>query len=137
MAYSWITPKTNWQSGDFCTYVDVNRIRNNILYLYEVIGVTPLYPTMLPNLTANHGLTVTGYNWIQEEVYQLYGLIGCNSEYPFIYNKTINSSPWSSTDLNTIESILLECKDIVDEGDYILNYVYAGAGTYCSNNDLL
>ena len=137
MSYSWITPKTNWQSGDFCTYVDVNRIRNNILYLYEAIGVTPLHPTMLPNLTVNHWLSYTGYNWIQEEVYHLYSLIGCDTEYPFIYNKTINSSPWSSTDLNTIESILLECKDIVDEGNYILNYVYAGAGMYCDNNDLI
>lgn len=137
MAYSWITPKTNWQSGDFCTYVDVNRIRNNILYLYEAISVTPLYPTMLPNLTVSNWLTVTGYNWIQEEVYYLYSLIGCENEYPFIYNKTINSSPWSSTDLNTIESILLDCKDIVDSGNYTLNYIYSGADMYCNNDALL
>lgn len=137
MAYSWITPKTNWQSGDYCTYVDINRIRNNILYLYEAVGVTPLHPTMLPTLTVGTVLTVTGYNRIQEEFYQLYGLLGCTGEYPFIFNKTLNSAPWGSTDLNTIESILLECYDIVDSGDYMLNYVYAGAGTYCSNNDLL
>lgn len=137
MAYSWITPKTNWTSGDFCTYVDANRIRNNILYLYEVIGVTSLHPTMLPNLGAYNWLTVTGYNWIQEEVYHLYSLIGCENEYPFIYNKTINSSPWGSTDLNTIESILLECKDIVDSGNYTLNYIYAGDDMYCNNDALL
>jgi len=136
MAYSWITPKTNWQSGDFCTYRDVNRIRNNILYLYEVIGVTPLYPAALPNLTVNVGLTVDGFNYVQTEVYHLYDLIGCITEYPFIYNKTINSSPWSSTDLNTIESILLDCKTIVDSGNYTLNYTYAGADMYC-NNDVL
>ena len=137
MAYSWITPKTNWQSGDYCTYVDINRIWNNLLYLYETIGVTPPHPTMLPTLTVSLSLTVSGYNHTQEEVYQLYGLLGCTGEYPFIFNKTVNSAPWGSTDLNTIESILLECKDIVDEGNYILNYVYAGAGMYCDNNDLI
>lgn len=137
MAYSWITPKTNWQSGDFCTYVDVNRILNNILYLYDEIGVTALYPTWTPTNTVNNYLYPTGYNWIQEEVYQLYGLIGCTSEHPFIYNKTWNSAPWGSVDLNTIESILLECKTIVDSGDYTLNYVYAGTEMYCSDNDLI
>lgn len=137
MAYSWITPKTNWQSGDFCTYADVNRILNNILYLYEAIDVTPLVPTLLPNLAANNWLSYIGYNHIQEEVYRLYSLIGCDTEYPFIYNKTINSSPWSSTDLNTIESILLDCKEIVDSGDYSLNYTYAGADMYCNNDALL
>ena len=137
MAYSWITPKTNWQSGDYCTYVDINRIWNNLLYLYENIGVTPPHPTMLPTVGASSWLTIAGYNYTQEEVYQLYGLLGCTGEYPFIFNKTQNSAPWGSTDLNTIESILLECKDIVDEGDYILNYVYAGAGMYCDNDDLI
>lgn len=137
MAYSWITPKTNWQSGDYCTYVDINRIWNNLLYLYDAIGVTPPHPTMTPTLTVTASLTVSGYNRTQKEVYQLYGLLGCMGEYPFIFNKTQNSAPWSSTDLNTIESILLECKYIVDEGNYILNYVYAGAGMYCDNNDLI
>ena len=137
MAYSWITPKTNWQSGDFCTYVDINRILNNILYLYDEIGVTALYPTWTPNNTVTNYLYPTAYNWIQEEVYQLYGLIGCTSVYPFIYNKTWNSAPWGSVDLNTLESILLECKTIVDSGDYELNYVYAGTEMYCSDNDLI
>lgn len=134
---AWTTPKTNWQSGDYCTYVDINRIWGNLLYLYNEIGVTPPHPTMQPTLTASANLTVNGYNYTQEEVYHLYGLLGCTGEYPFIFNKTQNSAPWGSTDLNTIESILLECKDIVDEGNYILNYVYAGAGMYCDNNDLI
>lgn len=137
MAYSWITPKTNWKSGDFCTYRDINRIINNILYLYEAISVTPLYPDYLPVNQANYWMNENSFNRAQREVYQLYGLIGCNSEYPFIYNKTNNSSPWSSTDLNTIESILLDCKDIVDSSNYTLNYVYAGADMYCNNDALL
>ena len=137
MAYSWITPKTNWQSGDFFTYVDANRIRNNILYLYDAIGVTPLYPTMLPDLIVNSYLTYNGYNYIQEEVFHLYGLLGCTSDYQYILNKTINSSPWSSTDLNTIDSLLLECYDIVDSGDYTLNYAYTGTEMYADNDVLL
>lgn len=137
MAYSWITPKINWASGDFCTHVDVNRILNNILYLYEQIGITPLHPTFTPTLVSSNYLTYIGYNWVQEEVFHLYGLIGGLSDYSYIPNKTINSSPWGSADLNTLESLLLECKDIVDEGDYILNYIYAGAGMYCDNDDLI
>ena len=134
---AWSTPKTNWTSGDFCTYVDMNRIVANIKYLYNEIGIAELYPSMMPVMTANGTLTYTRCNQIQEEVYQLYGLLGCTGEYPFIFNKTINSSPWSSTDLNTIESILLECKNIVDSGDYSINLDYAGTELYADNDSLL
>lgn len=33
--YNWITPKTNWVSGDYVNIDDFNRIRGNILYLKE------------------------------------------------------------------------------------------------------
>lgn len=130
---AWITPKTNWTSGDFCTYVDINRIITNIKYLYNEIGVAELYPSLRPVMTANSVMTYTRCNQIQEEVFSLYNLIGCTSEYQFIFAKNLNSTPWGSVDLNTIESVLLECKNVVDSGDYTLNYVYAGDGLYCSN----
>lgn len=130
---AWITPKTNWTSGDFCTYVDINRIITNIKYVYSEIGVAELYPSLRAVMRANSTLTDTRCNQIQEEVFSLYNLIGCTSEYQFIFAKNLNSTPWSSADLNTIENILLECKNIVDSGDYTLNYVYAGDGLYCSN----
>ena len=134
---AWTTPKTNWQSGDYCTYVDINRIWGNIAYLYNAIGVTQLHPSLTPNLTVSSTLSLDDYNFTQEEVFYLYDLLGGLSDYTFIFNKSINSAPWGSADLNTLESLLLECKDIVDSGNYTLNYVYAGAGTYCSDNDLL
>ena len=133
---AWSTPKTNWTSGDFCTYVDINRIFGNIDYLYNAIGVTPLHG-LQPNLGVTATLTVDRCNYTQEEVFNLYNLIGCTSEYDFIFNKTINSTPWSSSDLNTIESILLECKNIVDSGDYSINLDYAGTELYADNDSLL
>ena len=34
----WITPKTNWTKDDYVTYVDYNRIRNNLLYINDMIN---------------------------------------------------------------------------------------------------
>lgn len=133
---AWTTPKTNWASGDFCTYDDINRIIGNIDYLYNEIGITSLHG-LLPNLGVTATLTAERCNYIQEEVFNLYNLIGVTFEYEFIYNKTINSSPWSSGDLNTIESILLECKNIVDSGDYSINLDYAGTELYADNDALM
>lgn len=31
----WITPKTDWLSSDYINKEDFNRIRNNLLYLYD------------------------------------------------------------------------------------------------------
>ncbi len=50
MPYGFITPKTNWNAGtgstpydgDRFTYVDFNRIKNNVLYLYNL--ATQIYP---------------------------------------------------------------------------------------------
>ena len=137
MAYSWITPKTNWTSGDFCTEIDFNRIINNILYLYDEISLAPLYPDLLPTLTPSDFVTYDLCNSIKEEVYQLYAWIDGMSDYSYISNKTVNSSPWGSSELNTIESILLNCKEILDSGEYVLNYAYAGIEMYGDNNVLI
>ena len=32
---SWVTPKTDWQGTDRCTYADANRIAGNINYLLD------------------------------------------------------------------------------------------------------
>lgn len=44
MAYTWTDPKTDWTAGtgttpydgDTFSYVDFNRIKNNVMYLYEL-----------------------------------------------------------------------------------------------------
>ena len=38
MALSWITPKTNWTKTDKFTITDYNRIRNNLLYINDVLN---------------------------------------------------------------------------------------------------
>lgn len=38
MARSWITPKTNWTKSDKFTITDYNRIRNNLLYINDVLN---------------------------------------------------------------------------------------------------
>lgn len=35
MAYTWITPKTDWTASTYFTYTDYNRIRNNLLYIND------------------------------------------------------------------------------------------------------
>ena len=35
---AWITPKTDWESTDPVTYVDYNRIKNNLLYLNKYLN---------------------------------------------------------------------------------------------------
>lgn len=39
---SWITPKTDWTNDDEFTYQDYNRIRNNLLYVNDMLNT--LYP---------------------------------------------------------------------------------------------
>lgn len=128
---AWTTPKTNWASGDFFTYVDWNRIGGNIDYLYDAIGITPLY-NISTNATYSSYKEYDDFNEVQADVFHLYEMI-VGSDYQTIPNKTINSSPWSSTELNIIESLLLECKQKVEPGFYI----YAGTELYADDNVLI
>lgn len=59
--YSWTEPKTNWNAGnggtpyngDRFTYRDFNRIKNNVMYLYDL--ATQIYPinAQIANFIAN------------------------------------------------------------------------------------
>lgn len=42
MSYTWITPKTDWDNFDNFEYTDYNRIRNNLLYINDMIN--QMYP---------------------------------------------------------------------------------------------
>lgn len=42
MAYTWITPKTDWTASTYFTYTDYNRIRNNLLFINDKIN--EIYP---------------------------------------------------------------------------------------------
>lgn len=48
---AWITPKTNWVSTDYVNVSDINRIKNNILYLYDYASsVFNIYSYNIPDL---------------------------------------------------------------------------------------
>lgn len=57
MALEWITPKTDWTLSTPFTYVDYNRIRNNLLYLNDMFNET--YPDKAVELDL--GEAKTGY----------------------------------------------------------------------------
>lgn len=55
MAYSWITPKTDWTTSTHFTYTDYNRIRNNLLFLNDKIN--ELFPDKAKTLDLGDALT--------------------------------------------------------------------------------
>lgn len=58
MAYTWITPKTDWNSSTRFSYVDYNRIRNNLLYINDMLN--NLYPSVAKEIDL--GEEKTGYS---------------------------------------------------------------------------
>jgi len=55
MARSWITPKTNWTKSDKVAYSDYNRIRNNLLYINDMLNEK--YPDKAQTLDLGDALT--------------------------------------------------------------------------------
>lgn len=57
MSYTWITPKTDWDSTTKFAYTDYNRIRNNLLYINDMLN--EMYPDKAVELDL--GEAKTGY----------------------------------------------------------------------------
>lgn len=129
---SWTTPKTNWQSGDFFSYVDYNRITGNIEYIYSQISKTPTGTYVVMDITGF--LLAPDYNPVGVDVINLYNWFGLPDDY-FIEWKDIYSLPWTSNELNAIEGILLKCKTAIDNGAEPINNIYCGNDMY--SNDIL
>ena len=130
---SWTTPKTNWQSGDFFSYVDYNRITGNIEYLYTEIGETPTGTYTVMDITGY--LLAPNYNPVSADVINLYNWLGLSDVYDPIEWKDIYSMPWTSKELNAIEGLLGLCKTAIDNGVEPINRIYCGDETY--SNDIL
>lgn len=130
---SWTTPKTNWQSGDFFSYVDYNRITGNIEYLYTEIGETPTGTYTVMDITGY--LLAPAYNPVSVDVINLYNWLGLSDVYDSIEWKDVYSMPWTSKELNAIEGLLLACKTAIDNGVEPINRIYCGDGMYA--NDIL
>ena len=57
---AWITPKTDWSKSDKFTYTDYNRIRNNLLYLNNMLNEK--YPNVAKDLDLGDEATyITNY----------------------------------------------------------------------------
>ena len=72
---NWITPKTDWQTGDKFNATDYNRIKNNLLYLH--VKINELFPpaTELPDLGEDKTLSdyffASEFNAFEDELESL------------------------------------------------------------------
>ncbi len=108
---AWITPKTNWASGEFFTYADYNRITGNIDHLYDAYNTNVGYidkPYNFTTKTASDYLFDTGYNEVHDALMYLYNTSGASFAHDPLINKDEYSMPWTSAELNNIENMCLE-----------------------------
>ena len=114
---AWSTPKTNWASGDFFTYVDYNRIVENIEYLYTYCNTNIGYigtPYTFTTKTASGFLYDTEYNTVHDALRYLYENTGAYFSHDALIDKSEYSMPWTSAELNNIENMCLQFKDYFD-----------------------
>ena len=114
MAYTWITPKTNWKASDYITYTDYNRIRNNLLFINDQLN------TMFPDKaqTLDLGSAKTGYSNVYhasefnafEDAIESFARVGTNVSVGTKKVYKANGQFIGYQDLNRIESCCLKWK---------------------------
>ena len=97
---AWQTPKTDWEAGDFVTYVDLNRICGNLNYL---LGSN----TLSESWTAADYVHLTDWHDIVDALEDVQDLLGAEHDLP--------DDNASSYNFNLIESFCLDAKDPIDE----------------------
>ena len=116
MSLEWITPKTDWAISTPFTYVDYNRIRNNLLYLNDKFN--EMYPNTARELDL--GDAKTGYtneyfpsefNAFEEALIS-FERIGQNANIGSRNYYKSNGDFISYNDLNRIESCCLRWNDL-------------------------
>lgn len=74
---AWITPKTNWQDGDYFDKDDYNRIIGNVDYLYNLyimVGCPPFTEYDMGTAVSSYSTTVWDYRYfnnIQQNVIKM------------------------------------------------------------------
>lgn len=99
----WITPKTDWVSSDYFNVSDYNRIKNNALYLANLIN----YAMTLPEITVESIPNVYFFRSVTQAIGNL-----CKVALGFFpnlrYEYTKNNTGWVADDVNAIEDLLLK-----------------------------
>ena len=99
----WITPKTDWKYSDYFNVIDYNRIKNNLLYICDVIG----YVTELEVINLRYIPTTSFFHNINSLTNNLYFLItGSNSGLRTSFYE--NQPAWTADELNLIERLIAE-----------------------------
>lgn len=104
----WIDPKTDWVANDYFNATDYNRIKNNIIYLFNYVST--LYnidniPDLGADKTYNDLFYADDMNAIETSLEQLNKLT-----FNFIYNSKVwqvNQKTPTFADFNRIESLIL------------------------------
>jgi hypothetical protein len=117
---TWITPKTNWQRGDYFNLEpDYARIKNNILYVYE--KTLQLYPSYQLKTMKEYTIYdiphADFFNTVEENIELL--VQGHFRPSGFREGKRYsgNDAPWDHEDLNRIEENLALLKQIYDSAE--------------------
>lgn len=109
---AWSTPKTNWVATDPITYVDYNRIINNLKYIQNLCKEM-YYEFIETNLGSDKTESDVPYADMLNNIENTLERIN-NASYHFeIGNKTVfsaNSPYFTYTELNRIESITMRFK---------------------------
>lgn len=129
----WHTPKTDWKSTDRFNFVDYNRIKNNLQWLYE--KVTELYK---PFEIENMGEDITDYSSYWQVKYfnaweQNLDIINSNmftKDYGTAQRFFENGPFIQWTELNRIESAILNMRDILDRQEKGIKRLSFRLGTF-------
>ena len=128
---AWQTPKTNWKSTDYFNYQDYERIRNNILYLKELVD--QVYATItLDTMTAKSGYSdfvyADEFNAFEnnlDKIKKWITTVGIGSKQTFYDN---GATP-NYTELNRIESACLKMRETLSgqiSGRPMLSFILNG-----------
>lgn len=121
----WTTPKTDWVGTDYFRAEDWTRITGNTAYLCEA-----LYISFTPRENVSDGrslLSSADRNTVTDAIEKIYAKINASFNRGYVAPRVDYGSAWNSTDLNIIEKLLLDAKELcIDHTTN--NYVYYHAG---------
>ena len=128
---SWITPKTDWVGTDYFTATDWNRISENTQYICLALHIP-----FTPNLGTD-GRTILSSadrNEVTDALEKIYAQIGASFNRHYVIPRIDYGSAWNSEDLNAIEDLLLQAKEMaIDHTKDNRVFYYTGDEVICGD----
>ncbi len=133
MSLEWITPKTNWAKTDIFAYTDYNRIRNNLLYLNDLLNER--YPETAQSLDLGNALAFSSdYSPSQfnafEDALESFTRVGLDANIGSKKTYKGNDPFIGYGELNRLESCCLRWFDKLDVPyiEHVLPFIFGNAG---------